>query len=121
MGEAVGFGVGEAVGLGLGLAVALAVAVATGADAPAPDPMSKVAVPPSFVVSVSWSSATAHVVTCSRPWTNSEPYEPSGQATSVLTPGVIVMRSLPLVVYAPAIALQSALPTNFPSVPKWIV
>ena len=109
VGSAVGVGDGLAVGLGVGLGDGEsdgsadgdadgdelggvdAVAVGTtGAFAAS----TKVPVPPSDVVSVRSAPVIAHVVTVPRACAKRLPYEPSGQATSVLGPGVIVMPSL---------------------------
>ena len=61
-----------------------------------PEPSTNVPVPPSAVVSVSSALATAQVVTLPSSCAKIVPYDPSGQATSVLAPSVMVMPSLPL-------------------------
>ena len=78
-------------------------------------------VPPSDVVSVSSAPVIAHVVTVPRACAKRLPYDPSGQATSVLGPGVMVMPSLRSSVYVPAIELQSARAAKVPSVANAIV
>jgi hypothetical protein len=105
VGLAEGVGDGIAVGLGVGLAVGAADGVAVGdrvcgVDAEAAGTTgafaesTNVPVPPSDVVSVSSSPAITHVVTVPRACAKRLPYDPSGQATSVLAPGVRVRPSL---------------------------
>ena len=120
VGDAVGVAVGSAVGVGDGLAVGLGVGLGVGsasdgvgsADGDADGDelggvdavavgttgasaaSTKVPVPPSAVVSVRSAPVIAHVVTVPRACAKRLPYDPSGQATSVLGPGVIVMPSL---------------------------
>ena len=61
-----------------------------------PEPSTNVPLPPSAVVSVNSALAITHVVTFASSWAKIVPYDPSGQATSVLAPRVMVMPSLPL-------------------------
>ena len=83
------------VALALGEALGLGAAEALGVTA-SPDPATNVPAPPSAVVSVSSALATAQVVTLPSSCAKIVPYDPSGQATRVLAPNVMVMPSSPL-------------------------
>jgi hypothetical protein len=80
-----------------------------------------VPVPPSSVVNVSSSSSIDHVVTVPSAWAKRLPYDSSGQATSVLGPGMMVIWSLRPSSYVPATELQSARAANVPLSANWIV
>ena len=113
MGSGSPLGSGEA----LALAEALALGAAEGLGITAvSEPATNVPVPPSAVVSVSSPLTTAQVVTLPSSWAKIVPYDPSGQATSVLAPSEIVMPSSPFSAYVPDTALQSALAARDPSV-----
>ena len=106
---AVGEGLGEGDALDDGEAAGVGDGVAIGS------PTTNVPVPPSAVVSVNVSSAIDQVVTVGRAFANRLPYEPSGQNTSVLGPGVIVIPSDPVSTYDPERVLQSARAAKVPS------
>ena len=79
--RAVGDGLGDAVGLGDALSLGDAEGLGTTGM---PEPSTNVPLPPSAVVSVSSALAITHVVTFASSWAKIVPYDPSGQATSVL-------------------------------------
>jgi hypothetical protein len=116
--EADGDAEADSDGLGEANADAEGEAWATG-DAPG-TPATKVIESPSARDRVSCPSAIDHFVAVVRAWAKRGPNESSGHIASVETPGLIVIPSEPLVVYAPEIRLQSAVPLYVPSVLKVI-